>query len=199
MAKEPVAGHVKTRLARDVGVVLATSLYRAMLSDLTGRLSRDVRWQTTLAVSPASALNSRAFPNASRCGQGTGDLGQRLAFVVRHAPPGPVVVIGADSPSITPAAIACAFRALAGRDAVFGPSLDGGYWLVGIAHRARSLPVFQCVRWSSQHTLADTRRNLTDRSVATIEARGDVDDAAGLSALRDSIGRRVLPRSSAKQ
>lgn len=84
-----------------------------------------------------------------------------MARVFREFPPGPVIIIGADIPGITPQIIADAFAVLGPNDAVFGPADDGGYWLVGLK-RTRPVPrVFmRDVRWSTEHALADTKAGL---------------------------------------
>ena len=48
-AREPVAGHVKTRLAREVGEAAAAALYEAFLQDLAGGLPDPERWDAVLA------------------------------------------------------------------------------------------------------------------------------------------------------
>ncbi|MBE9475978.1 MAG: glycosyltransferase, partial [Proteobacteria bacterium] len=152
MVKEPRAGRVKTRLGKGIGMTRAAWWFRHQTRRLLRVLGRDVRWQTVLAVSPdVEGLQSRIWPDhLPRWPQGRGDLGQRMAAIFRHAPSGPVVIIGADIPGITPALIAKAFRALGDHDAVFGPAYDGGYWLVGLKRGAGAVPVhlFENVRWS---------------------------------------------------
>ena len=194
MVKEPVAGRVKTRLARDIGVVAATSVYRSMLGPICARLSRDPRWHTILAVSPDTALASRMLPYANRrLAQGSGNLGQRLQRIFDTLPPGPVVVIGTDIPGIMPVDIARAFRAAGSHDAALGPSLDGGYWLVGLRRRPRVPRAFDRVRWSSIDALADTAANLSSLDVAQLNVHDDVDDSSDLKRQSALIGRRILP------
>ena len=62
MAKQPRAGRVKSRLARDVGAVEATRFYRVTLQRLIRRLGRDRRWTTVLAVSPDGAAGDPVWP-----------------------------------------------------------------------------------------------------------------------------------------
>jgi rSAM/selenodomain-associated transferase 1 len=194
MVKEPVAGRVKTRLARGIGTVSATAVYRAMLMSVAARLGRDSRWQTILAVSPDGAMASSMLPSIiSRVPQGGGDLGARLQRIFDRMPAGPVVVVGTDIPAIISNDIAAAFRALGSHDAVLGPSRDGGYWLIGMKRRPRVMPAFECVRWSSEHALADTERNLARLSVAHLRYHDDIDTAGDYARLRCLIGRRLLP------
>ncbi len=194
MVKEPTAGRVKTRLARGIGVVAATAAYRAMLFSIAARLGRDRRWRTTLAISPDSALASRMLPQSkNRAPQGTGNLGDRLQRLFDLMPPGPVVVIGTDIPAITPADIATAFRSLGSHDAVFGPSRDGGYWLIGLKRRPNVPRPFSRVRWSSEHARADTVKNLAGLKIAHLRPVDDVDTVDDLTQQRPFIGRRILP------
>ena len=106
-------------------------------------------------------------------------------------PPGPVVIVGSDIPGITPAPLASAFRELGRRDVVFGPAEDGGYWLVGLNWRVRTVGLFAGVRWSTCHALADTVANLDGRSVVYVARLGDVDDGAAFVKHAGRLGRRI--------
>jgi uncharacterized protein len=193
MLKEPKAGRVKSRLARDTGAVLATRFYRETMNSAAWRLGNDSRWQTILAVSPDAAIASNMIPaGLARIRQQSGDLGQRLQRVADGVPPGPVVIIGTDIPGITPANIWAAFRALGSHDAVFGPASDGGYWLVGLKRRPSCPRIFDGVRWSTAFALSDTKANLKGRRVAEICGKDDVDDGRDLARLAHVAGRRIL-------
>jgi rSAM/selenodomain-associated transferase 1 len=198
MAKVPVAGAVKTRLAREIGVAGAVRFARAAGAALLARVASDPRWQTTITVAPDCGVTSRAWSfRLPRMPQGRGDLGARMQRILDRSPPGPVVIIGTDVPGIRPQHLAAAFRLLGRHDAVLGPATDGGYWLVGLKRRPRVLRPFGGVRWSGPDALADTLANLAGWKVGYVATHGDVDDAAGLRASADLLGRRVLPRSLA--
>jgi len=191
MVKEPRPGRVKTRLARDLGTVGAAWWFRHQVHGLLRRVN-DPRWQTVLAVAPdAEGLASRAWPGGlPRWPQGAGDLGDRMGRLLRSAPPGPACVIGADIPGITRARVAEAFRALGSADAVLGPALDGGYWLVGLK-RVKAPPpgLFAGVRWSSAHALADTEATLPGHRIVHVASLRDVDTAEDLARIaRDGPG-----------
>jgi rSAM/selenodomain-associated transferase 1 len=188
-AKAPRLGTVKRRLAADIGAFAAWDCYNTITRGLIERLARERRWRLWLAVTPDdSARGTRFWSRAGhrhsipRIAQGSGDLGARMGRVLRHLPPGPAVIVGSDIPDIDVAAIRAAFVALRSHDAVFGPAIDGGYWLVGLRRRPwprRHLPgtLFRDVRWSTEHALADTLAGLPKGTrTALLHELADVDD-----------------------
>lgn len=198
MVKEPVAGRVKTRLARDVGVTRATGFYRHTLSSVVARLAGDRRWQTRLSVAPATAMTSRMLPaGVVRMPQLGGDLGQRMQTIFEVAERGPVVVIGSDIPKVTPIEIEQAFQTLGRQDVVFGPATDGGFWLVGMRRSPRVFELFRDVQWSTSNTLQECLDGLAaipGLRVATVATLSDADDRSDLDRLGHARGRRLLPR-----
>ena len=182
MVKEPRAGRVKTRLGKEIGMTAAAWWFRHQTTRLL-RHVQDPRWQTILAASPDHAgLHSRVWPeHFDRMPQGQGDLGQRMARIFHRLPPGPSIIIGADIPAIRRHHIACAFQELGRHQAVFGPSTDGGYWLVGLKRTAgQKKGLFRNVRWSSRHALQDTLQSFGDLSVGYAATLADIDTAADL-------------------
>jgi rSAM/selenodomain-associated transferase 1 len=185
--KTPRLGRVKSRLAADVGAVAATAFYRRTLASVLPPLARDARWRCWLAVTPDSdGCDAGCWPVGWRpIPQGRGDLGQRMARPLRRLPPGRVVIIGTDIPDIRPHHVARAFEALGASDVVFGPSSDGGYWLIGLDRRHRMLNPFKDVRWSTEYALADTLANFDDGiNIALLETLDDIDDGADLARWR---------------
>lgn len=186
-ARRPILGVGKRRLAADVGDLAALRFARWSLARLLRELGADRRWSLWVAISPdrPSGWVARGAPLP----QGPGDLGARLTRVVRALPRGPVVVIGADTPDVSRSDIARAFSRLGAKAAVLGPARDGGYWLIGLRRRPRDRLPFDGIRWSSAHTLADTRAALGEAPVAYLQVREDVDDGASL---RRAVSRRRL-------
>jgi glycosyltransferase A (GT-A) superfamily protein (DUF2064 family) len=148
------------------------------------RTIQDPRWDVVLAVAPDHAgLSSRVWPTGlHRIPQGNGTLGDRMARVLGAVETGPVCLIGGDIPHIKPKHIARAFAQLGPNDAIFGPSPDGGFWLVGLK-RTRPMPpqFFQSVRWSTEHALADTIATLPTHRIAFCDTLNDVDTVADLN------------------
>lgn len=192
--REPVAGRVKTRLAAGIGVAAATAFYRAMASAAVRRLGADPRWSLTLAVTPdnwrpAPPLFPGAFDVAP---QGRGDIGVRMARLARLHGDGDVVIAGTDIPDLGPAHVAAAFRALGQSDMVFGPAMDGGFWLVGYRAPAARKAAFGEVRWSGSRALADSLANLGAMKVSLLAPLSDVDDVADYRAFRQRSGQVFL-------
>lgn len=195
MAKEPRAGAVKSRLARDIGAPGAMRFYRNAMSSVVRRLTRPRRWNLVLAVTPGASAGSAVWCGHARVAQGTGDLGARMQRMFSLMPPGPVVIVGTDIPGIRADHIARAFRMLGAHDAVFGPAADGGYWLVGLRRSPRTQRIFDRVRWSSAHALEDTLANLDGARVAMLDVLEDVDDGDSHRRLSNAGGRVVLRMS----
>lgn len=186
MVKEPRPGRVKTCLGRDIGLVPAAWWFRHQVRALLRRVE-DPQWQIVLAVSPdVAGLKSRFWPeHLPRQPQGSGDLGARMARMLRSVGNGPACVIGADIPDVDRRRIAEAFAALGDHDAVFGPAPDGGYWLIGLKHPRRQPPgFFRGVRWSTKHALADSKATLPDHRIAEVATLRDVDRADDLPMTR---------------
>ena len=189
-ARRPRLGVGKRRLAADIGDLAAWRFQRAALASLRRELAKDPRWTLWLAVTPD---RPSAWTGATPAiGQGRGDLGQRLTHVLRGLPPGPIVILGSDAPQVRRSDVARAFMALGANDAVFGPAVDGGYWLVGLSRRQRQRPPFAAVRWSSQHALADTVANLPAAKIRYLRRLEDVDDGASLARLRSGAVRPAV-------
>jgi len=190
-ARTPAFGVGKRRLAAGAGELATLRFQRFMVADLRRRLGRDRRWRTWLALTPDRDAAGRPDVLA----QGGGDLGARLRRLLKALPPGPVVVIGSDTPGVTPTDIARAFHALGAADAVFGPARDGGYWLIGLKRTPRRRDPFDGVRWSTSHALADTLANLEGRPVARLRTLEDIDDVDSLERAMKG-GRCIRPEFS---
>ncbi|MEQ4724137.1 TIGR04282 family arsenosugar biosynthesis glycosyltransferase [Nonomuraea sp. B19D2] len=140
IAKEPVAGRVKTRLTPPYSPDQAAALAEAALRDSLIAVSETLATQRVLALDglPGSWLPP-GFVVIPQRGSG---LDERLAAAFSDAyrlRPEPVVLIGMDTPQVTPALLGEAVDALERRDAVFGPAADGGFWLLGLREPDPSL------------------------------------------------------------
>lgn len=133
IAKEPVAGRVKTRLTPPFTAEQAARLAEASLEDTLRTVAETPAGQRVLALDglPGAWLPP-GFVVIPQRGQG---LDQRLAAAFTDTyrlRPDPVVLIGMDTPQVTPALLRVATGALTEHDAVYGPATDGGWWLLGL-------------------------------------------------------------------
>ncbi|WP_371396971.1 DUF2064 domain-containing protein [Fretibacter rubidus] len=180
MAKAPIMGRAKTRLAADIGLVHAHRLYKMMMSRVI-RGVQDPRWDTVLAVTPAPMMhNVPMWQGVPQMPQTSGSLTPRLQAVFDMK--GPVVVIGTDCPDVSRTDIADAFKAIKRGHAVLGPADDGGFWLIGLHGPARA-DLFDNVRWSHSQTMADMAARFS-RPVRQLRRLIDVDDKIALDGWR---------------
>ncbi len=193
-AREPRAGETKTRLARHSGVVAAASWQRRQNNFLIRRIGFDRRWKTIIAANwPREGIPGRCWPESiDLIPQGRGDLGDRMKRVFLESPPGPVIIVGSDIPELSAASVERAFRELQRGDAVFGPSPDGGFWLVGFKRIRKIHPaVFENVRWSTEYALEDSVATLPELKIVYADTLEDMDatrDIRRAAAQRKSIG-----------
>lgn len=187
MARSPLPGRCKSRLAADIGAVPAARFARFETVRLLRAVGKDGRWDSVLCVTPDSAVTAEwaawRVP-VERAPQGRGTLGERMGRWLAGRGR-PTIIIGSDTPAVGRKDIAAAVKALRGSDAVFGPAEDGGYWLIGLARQRPARTIFQGVRWSTSDALSDTLASLPrDFKVDYLHTKRDVDTAADLAAVR---------------
>jgi len=206
LAREPVAGAVKTRLIPALGGAGAATLYRAFTEDLAAELG--ARFPTTVACEPTGAR-----PYFRRLGarygldladQGEGDLGARMRRAAEDALAGArrVVILGSDAPTLPMDTVRAAFSALRGHRIVLGPSLDGGYYLLGL--RLPVPDVFTRMPWGSARVFARTLTRLRRLGVAPallspwydVDTGDDVQLLARHLRVLASCGQRPCPRTT---
>jgi uncharacterized protein len=187
-ARAPVPGQTKTRLIPRLGAAGAATLHRAMVEQAIRTAQQAALGPVTLFCAPDTAQPffvecSRRF-GIALARQIKGDLGERMLAAFEALAPGAALLIGTDLPALTPHLLREAAAALAGADAVFLPTEDGGYGLVGLHRPQPSL--FRDMTWSTPGVMDDTRRRLqaaglTWREPATL---WDVDRPEDVDRLR---------------
>ena len=175
----PAPGRVKTRLASSVGADAACAFYSACLAHTVAQASAWLRAEHDTAAGAACSvamcysdsgdgealqrwLSEQQLGDVELVAQAqhTQDLGWRMRAALADglAQPGVdrALILGSDVPGLSADVVRDAARALASCDVVFGPSLDGGYYLVGCkSSGASALEVlFTGVPWSSPTVLA---------------------------------------------
>jgi rSAM/selenodomain-associated transferase 1 len=192
MAKAPIPGLAKTRLAPRLGPEGAAALHavlldRALRAATSSGFASVALWCAPGRRSPYFAALQGAAGLELR-DQPAGDLGARMhaAFAHHLAAGGPVVMMGTDCPELGPPQLASARAALAGADAVIVPALDGGYAALGLRRLDGSL--FEGVPWGGPEVMTVTRARLRSLGWSTRElpALRDVDVPEDLEWLRAS-------------
>ena len=159
VAKQPAAGHTKTRLCPPLSGDMAASLYECFLLDTLDIMRRvpDVQCTIVHLHGDKEGYFRRLAPDMVLMQQRGKTLGERLDHLLTKAladGAARAVVMNSDSPTLPPSYIEQAFSRLDSADVVIGPSLDGGYYLIGLKQPQPRL--LQEVQMSISHVLADT-------------------------------------------
>jgi rSAM/selenodomain-associated transferase 1 len=188
--KYPEPGRVKTRLAAMIGDAPAAEIARILLLLTIERLTPLANEGIELVlfadprerVSEFAAWVSDAWTIVP---QPPGDLGTRLEYAF-DAAPCDTVVVGSDCPDIDAQTLVDAFDQVCDKRLIFGPTPDGGFYLMA----ARHIPseYFQNVSWSSSVTLQQLRERAEQSGfeIALGPELYDVDTEADLGRWREN-------------
>jgi glycosyltransferase A (GT-A) superfamily protein (DUF2064 family) len=121
--------------------------------------------------------------------QGDGDLGERMERILTRAllNSAAVIAVGADSPALTVVHLEAALEALRVCDTVIGPSIDGGFYLLGLK-RCRS-GLFCSLQWSTAQTRQALKTKLQQEmfAIAELEPLFDIDTPDDLLLLEQHL------------
>lgn len=187
MAKAPVPGLAKTRLAAKLGATGAAQFQANCIRRMTqvavdAAIGPVTLWATPDTTHPVFVTLAARLPIALKR-QSDGDLGSRMLYAMQDAA-GPTLVIGVDCPNLDAAHLRQAAACLqAGRDAVLIPVEDGGYVLIGA--RAPQPSLFDNMEWGGESVSAETRRRLTQSNLTWEEPAllFDIDEPRDLDRL----------------
>ena len=163
--KYPEEGQVKNRLSVDLKEISAVELYRNFIIDSLCRLKG-------LGIT----FHICCFPETS-IGKFEAWLGDRYVFMPQHGKDlgarmsnsfsqaflkgfRRVVVIGSDSPDLPGSFLKEAFTYLTTNDSVLGPTVDGGYYLIGFRNDTFCSETFENIAWSTNTVFQETRNIL---------------------------------------
>jgi uncharacterized protein len=145
-ARKPELGKVKTRLAKETSDIKALEVYNQLL-DQTIEVSNNVNATVKIYWSDKTTWGSYR--------QKGKDIGERMYNALsKEVKKSRACLIGTDSPLITSSIINNAFDALDSNDIVFGPSYDGGYYLIASKSQI-STKLFINKKWSHKEVLKD--------------------------------------------
>lgn len=184
MAKNPVLGKVKTRLAHGMGPQKALEIYQQLLAHTQQVCNELEEVNCTVFYSDFVEINDRWNNDFfEKQLQIEGNLGQKMEAAAEWAfekGAKNVVIIGTDCPKITKAHIEEAIAQLKHNVFVIGPAFDGGYYLIGM--RVFRYEIFKNIIWSGNLVLSDTLKaiNKMVKTVHLLEPLPDVDTPADL-------------------
>jgi uncharacterized protein len=181
--RNPELGKVKTRLARTIGDEKALAIY-LKLSSYTRQITEQLAIDKQVYYSEFADTEDH-WPNSSyqKKVQKGSDLGDKMnnafasAFATGYKS---VCIIGTDCIELTSSMITTAFEHLLTHDAVVGPAIDGGYYLLGM--NKLHPEVFNNKLWSQASVFADTILDFNNLklSYSTLEVLSDIDDESDL-------------------
>ena len=197
-AKNPVRNQVKTRLIPFLSPDHAASLYQAFLIDWCNGLSKISTACLVIAYTPPESLKplkNLIGREAIYIPQGGSYLGERLISAARWACNQnytKFVFVGSDSPTVPVRYVELALNLLESRDIVIGPSVDGGYYLIGFSMRGASLTIpaiFEEISWSTDRVFRQTLERIrsVNARLGLLPLWYDVDTPEALQLLRDHL------------
>jgi rSAM/selenodomain-associated transferase 1 len=185
--KSPEQGKVKRRLAASLGETVASALYTSFVFDALATLDT-CGARVVVCFSPPEARKSVVAwlgQHYVYMPQKGADLGQRMknAFIDAFDRGfQQVLIVGSDIPDLPRNVIEDAFAFLKNRDAVLGPSFDGGYYLIGFKRSTFTPLAFEEIGWGAETVLQETIDRLRTKglSLHTLPTWNDIDTLADL-------------------
>jgi uncharacterized protein len=192
-ARRPELGFVKTRLDSCIGKPATLVLYRAFLAD-TLRAARQSGATVLLAHTSGPHFPEQDLADITFEQRGN-SFGERFDSALKDAAnqlpkDTPLVLIGADTPHLSPKFLLKTFDVLKIWEAVIGPNLNGGFYLLGFA--SHPVPVSEVFSHTSIEEPMELLRLLHKARLRTmlLEPQFDVDlpeDLMRLIRLIDSL------------
>lgn len=151
----PEKGNVKTRIAASLGEDAALAIYEEM-SAITLAMVSGLNIQCYLFYEGGLPDTAVRIPSLHYLSQSNGTLGEKMlhAFRIVLQEHKKAIIIGSDCPAVTAEDINEGFSKLDTYDVIIGPSVDGGYYLLGLKDIIPS--IFKNIPWSTSTVFNDT-------------------------------------------
>ena len=198
MAKASIPGRTKTRLVPPLTFEEAAQCNTAFLRDIADSIlatSTETSIAGYIAYGPAHARPffqetlPREIALIEACYPSLGDCLDYTIVQLLERGHRAAVVLNADSPTLPTSLLVETAHVLAqpGDRAVFGPALDGGYYVLGL--KAQHHRLFQNIAWSTERVAQQTLERAAELElpVHILPTWYDVDDVAGLEMLRAEL------------
>lgn len=188
--KYPEPGAVKTRLAESIGSEEAAQLYRNFILDLLAKLKlAELPFKICFYPEQKREILMGWLGHEYKYNQQSGaDLGERIAAAFQDAFSGGhrrVILIGSDSPDLPQSFLEESLGVLNTHDAVIGPAMDGGYYLIGFRNETFLPEAFEGIDWDTESVFRKTLSLLKDykRRVYVLPVWNDIDTIEDLRQL----------------
>jgi len=190
--KAPGAEAIKSRLAKTIGDAHARRLYHNFVLDLVDEMDRGGLSLQIFFDPPDGRDGMTAWLGKDRSYEpqkGAG-LGEKMAHAFEKCFSegyDALILMGSDLPDLPAAMIEQGFAHLEKSDAVIGPALDGGYYLIGFRAAAFSPDAFTAIPWGQSDVYEITCRIIRDRRLrlSVLPPWRDMDTIEDLRALMD--------------
>jgi hypothetical protein len=180
--KYPEKGKVKCRLSADLSQDIVQDLYQCFVHD-TLKTVKTIDTQLFICFLPVDAQekfqrwlgeNLQFLPQIGK------DLGERMknsftdVFTKGFKK---AVLMGSDSPDLPKEYIKQAFDTLKTKEVVLGPTVDGGYYLIGFRSTTFTTSIFEDIPWGTQMVFQETLMKLkqTSHTVGLLPVWSDID------------------------
>ena len=179
--KNILLGKVKTRLAKTIGDFGAFEVYKELVEITELETNRLENCDVHIYFSDI-AIESK-WPGKSKFVQEGETLGERMENAFKNGfDQGykKIIGIGSDLPDLNADVMLEGFQALEEMQTVFGPSEDGGYYLIGMTSLHNC--IFEGKSWSTDKLLGETLDDLKKNqiSVSLLEELKDIDNIEDL-------------------
>ncbi len=168
--REAVPGRTKTRLIPRLGAARAAELADAFIVDTLAKCRALTPARLVIAASAAGdAGRSPYFRRLARrfgaelVDQGPGSLGARMARVLAPFSERGALLLGTDTPTLPSRLLGRSVALLRRAPVVLAPSLDGGYYLVGV--RGAMPDIFRGISWGRASVLDETLARMRRRRI----------------------------------
>lgn len=187
--RAPRKGRVKTRLATALGDDTVLKLYTAFVSDvIAAAVETDLPVRLFFDPDDAETEIRDHFQTSLPLHPQKGaDLGEKMANAFLDIFDwgfDRAILIGTDCPQITPHLLTTAMGELEKSAMVLGPSLDGGYYLIGFNGESFRNAMFQGMKWGTETVFTETLKQAERHGLSVgLSARlRDIDTAEDLTA-----------------
>jgi len=176
LTRNPVLGKCKTRLAATIGDHAALEVYKILLDHTVGitkNLPCDKQVYYSEQIIEDDIWDTALFEKKLQHGA---DLGERMqdafqkGFEEGYTN---IVIIGSDMYDLSKDDILQAFNTLQENDAVLGPAVDGGYYLLGLKQLIPA--VFTNKNWGTDSVYESTMKDLQNIKVGLLAVKNDID------------------------